>query len=327
MEPYSPAARAKAMAAPVRMAGASMGNTTRAMVCRRVAPRVAAASSTSWPSSLSTGCTVRTVKGRLINTIATQHAPGGIGDANAIADQQRSHPAIGGIERGQRDTRHRRGQRERQVDHRIQKSLAGKAVARQHPGDDEPEHGIDDGRRRGHAERQAQACQHARRGDGRPEPVQAQAEGADDQRHQRHQHDAGQVEQREAQGQAKSRQHMPDLVSRAGNFRPMALMSAAYFRAGRSGRRYHHRQNVSLCLGPAAEVAIDGGQRQNREIASVRGQHGRIARAIEVAGFDFLRRRRVEEIQEGFRGLRVPFLSTVLSTSATVGSARMERDG
>ena len=39
-EPYSPTARANAMAAPVSMAGASDGRTTRVSVCSRVAPSV-----------------------------------------------------------------------------------------------------------------------------------------------------------------------------------------------------------------------------------------------------------------------------------------------
>ena len=46
-EPYSPTARAKASAKPVSTAGSSAGRIDAEKVCRRVAPRVAAASSTS----------------------------------------------------------------------------------------------------------------------------------------------------------------------------------------------------------------------------------------------------------------------------------------
>ena len=63
-EPYSPIARAKAMAKPVSSAGAIDGKITRAKVCQRVAPRQVAASSSSFSASSSTGCTVRTTKGR-----------------------------------------------------------------------------------------------------------------------------------------------------------------------------------------------------------------------------------------------------------------------
>ena len=76
MEPYSPTPRAKLSAAPVRMAGSSIGITTRMMVCPLVAPSMAAASSTSMPSSLITGCRVRTVKGRPIKVIATNTPQG-----------------------------------------------------------------------------------------------------------------------------------------------------------------------------------------------------------------------------------------------------------
>jgi len=60
------------IAAPVNSAGISIGTTTRLMVCSRVAPKVAATSSISRPSSLNTGCKVRTVKGNPIKVIATR---------------------------------------------------------------------------------------------------------------------------------------------------------------------------------------------------------------------------------------------------------------
>ena len=76
-EPYSPTARAKAMATPVSRAGAKDGRTTRASVCSRVAPSVAAASSTSRSRSWSTGCTVRTTNGRPMKVSATT-TPSGV---------------------------------------------------------------------------------------------------------------------------------------------------------------------------------------------------------------------------------------------------------
>ena len=61
----------KACEPPVTSAGVSVGSTTWRKVCRRLAPRVRAASSYSAPRSCSTGCTVRTTKGMLVKTIAT----------------------------------------------------------------------------------------------------------------------------------------------------------------------------------------------------------------------------------------------------------------
>ena len=63
-DPYSPTARARASAKPVRIAGISEGRITWNTVWRRLAPSVADASSSSRSNSSSTGCTVRTTKGR-----------------------------------------------------------------------------------------------------------------------------------------------------------------------------------------------------------------------------------------------------------------------
>ena len=76
-EPYSPAPRAKARAKPVASAGATAGRITRAKVCRRVAPSVIAASSTSVDSCASTGSTVRTTNGRPTN-ISAMTTPAGL---------------------------------------------------------------------------------------------------------------------------------------------------------------------------------------------------------------------------------------------------------
>ena len=71
-EPYSPTARANARPAPLMIAGASVGRTTRRKVVQRSpAPSDAAASSTSRSSSMSTGCTERTTKGSVTKASAT----------------------------------------------------------------------------------------------------------------------------------------------------------------------------------------------------------------------------------------------------------------
>src|ERR1700761_8249356 len=57
-----------------------------------------------------------------------------------------------------------------------------------------------------------------------------------------------------------------------------------------------------LRLGPAAEIAVDGGERNVGELALILGQDFRIARTIEVPGFDLLRLGRIEEFHESFRG-------------------------
>ena len=79
IEPYSPSARAKASAKPVSSAGIRMGRITLVKLCQRLAPRVAAASSSSDARSSSTGCTVRTTNGRPMKVIAT-NTPTGVND-------------------------------------------------------------------------------------------------------------------------------------------------------------------------------------------------------------------------------------------------------
>jgi len=70
-EPYSPTAREKPSATPVRSVGQIDGSTTQMKLWNLEAPRVSAARSTSRSRSPSTGCSVRTTNGRLTNASAT----------------------------------------------------------------------------------------------------------------------------------------------------------------------------------------------------------------------------------------------------------------
>ena len=73
-EPYSLTPRAKDRAAPAAMAGARLGRMTRRNVVTLLAPREAAASSTSRSSSSRTGCTIRTTKGSVTKRKARKTA-------------------------------------------------------------------------------------------------------------------------------------------------------------------------------------------------------------------------------------------------------------
>ena len=68
--PNSLMARAKARAVPAAMAGRRLGRTMRRKIVNLSAPNDAAASSISRSSSMSTGCTARTTKGRVTNNSA-----------------------------------------------------------------------------------------------------------------------------------------------------------------------------------------------------------------------------------------------------------------
>ena len=70
-EPYSPMPRAKASVKPVASAGSTVGRMMRRNTWKPPAPSDSAASSRSWRTSISAGCTERTTKGRPISTSAT----------------------------------------------------------------------------------------------------------------------------------------------------------------------------------------------------------------------------------------------------------------
>ena len=123
-EPYSPSARAKASAKPVSSAGVRIGKITFVKVCQRFAPSVApqAFLDLAICRSSSTGCTVRTTKGRTDEGECHEHAQR---RERHLERQPLADPAVAGVQRRQRDARHCRGQRERQVDQRIDDALGG----------------------------------------------------------------------------------------------------------------------------------------------------------------------------------------------------------
>ena len=104
------------------------------------------------------------------------------------------------------------------------KPLAGKTIAHQHPGDDEAEHGIDHRRRQRHAEGQAQATPARGAWRSPPRSRPSPGEGPQHQRQQRHQHDAGEIEKREAQRKAEAGQHAPPASEVQGVTMPVALI-------------------------------------------------------------------------------------------------------
>ncbi len=124
------------------------------------------------------------------------HAEGGEGGLDPDFQQRLAEHALRRVERGQRDTRHRGGQREGQVDHRVDQLAEGKVVARQHPGHDQPREDVEDRGDQRAAEAEAIGGQHPRAEGGRLElpprkPRRAQEQGRD-----RDQHDQAGGEQR-----------------------------------------------------------------------------------------------------------------------------------
>ncbi len=141
------------------------------MVWKRVAPRVALASSTSLADLFENGLDGAHDEGQADEDHGDDDADGGVGDAerNELPDD-----AVGRIDRGQRDAGHCRGQGEGQIDHRIENAPAGKAVAHQNPGDQGAENDIDAGGDQRRDEADPQGAKHPRIGCGFPEPIKAE---------------------------------------------------------------------------------------------------------------------------------------------------------
>ena len=137
-------------------------------------------------------------------------------------------------------------------------------------------------------------------------PSRPSVAGARHQHGERDQHDQRQVAHGEAQRQAEAG-HRARL---ADPWQPAAEGGVAH-RTHRFARRPVNLvelaaigEMLGLRLGPAAEDLVDGHQLDLGEARQV-GGIGRIGlgRAVEVAGDDLLRRRRVEEIEIGLRHL------------------------
>ena len=116
-------------------------------------------------------------------------------------------PAIAGQQRRQRNAGDGGRQRKRQINQRINKLLAGKFVAHQHPGQQQTKHQVHQRSDQRRAKGELVRRQHARRCDGHPELVKRHCKRLEEQRRYRNQHDQGEVQQRVAQRQPESGQH------------------------------------------------------------------------------------------------------------------------
>ena len=97
-----------------------------------------------------TGCTVRTTNGNPMKTSATM-TPSGVNATLTPSGASRLPiEPVRRVDRSQSDAGHRRRQRERQVDERIDDAAAGKPISHEHPRKQEAEddiHGSSDERR------------------------------------------------------------------------------------------------------------------------------------------------------------------------------------
>ena len=185
-------------------------------------------------------------------------------------------PAVRRIERGERDAGDRRRQREGQVDRRVEELAAGKAVARQHPGDEQAE----DANRRAPPRRRARrrrASAAVTRGSRarRPEPASPTDEARRIERRERDQDDQPEI----GDAYSRTRDRSPAARSGAGSAtRCAAALRGATQRGGRHASAIRLQDRVEdaaivemglLRLGPAAEDLVDGEELQLRQALEI----------------------------------------------------------
>ena len=119
---------------------------TRLKVCQRLAPRQAAASSSSRSSLFHHRLNGPHHEGKADEGHGHHDAERGEGDLDAERLQEAADPAVGRIDGGQGDAGHGGRQGKGEIDQRIDEPPAGKAVTDQHPGHQHAEDDVDDRR-------------------------------------------------------------------------------------------------------------------------------------------------------------------------------------
>src|SRR5713101_2812918 len=130
-EPYSPSPRAKASEAPVITPGSSAGRTTRKKICHRVMREIGEDRLHGAHD-----------EGQADEDEGDQDAERREGDVDAEAGEDSADPAGIGIERGERNAGNGGRQREGQIDKPVDEAAPGKAIADEHPGDEEADDGV-----------------------------------------------------------------------------------------------------------------------------------------------------------------------------------------
>ena len=180
-EPYSPSARANASAKPVRSGGKTSGEDH---VPERLPARGAEHRGRLFEigvQSSSTGCTVRTTKGKP-DEREHDDTPSGVNATlrPSAASGAPSQP-VRRVDRGHGDAGHRGRQREGQIDERVDHRLSEEPVAHEHPRQEQPHERVQDGADRRGPEGELVGGQRARVGHhaeelGRPERARLEEE-------------------------------------------------------------------------------------------------------------------------------------------------------
>src|SRR5262249_57560735 len=118
---------------------------------------------------------------------------------DAEVGENPADPSIGSVQRRQRNAGDRGRKGERQIDRGVKQPAAREVISRQHPGDQQSEHGVDQGRRKREAETRPQRRKDTWFGDERPNSTQPEAGSLRHQRRERKQDDDAEIEKRGAE--------------------------------------------------------------------------------------------------------------------------------
>ena len=174
-EPYSPTARARASAKPVRMAGYERRKNDPEDRLIPACPECGGGLFYFAVELLENRLDRTHDEGQSDEDQGNEDAERRIGDFDSERCEPTSDPAVRRIDSRQGDAGDGRRKSEGQIDECVQQALARKAVSDKHPSDDDAEDGVDArGKQRGH-EAQAQSRQGPRIGDDIPEARQAEA--------------------------------------------------------------------------------------------------------------------------------------------------------
>ena len=137
-----------------------------------------------------------------------KNAQARVGDFDSKRREPPAHPAVFRIDRRERNARHRRRQRERQIHQRVHETPAPELIAHQHPRDEQAEDQIRQRGEKRDAKAQAERRQRGRRGDRVPELRPRERRRLAERRRQRNEHDQPQIKQGVAERQFEARQHL-----------------------------------------------------------------------------------------------------------------------
>src|SRR5262249_14453470 len=121
------------------------------------------------------------------------HAKASVGDFDAERLEQAADPAIGRVNRRERNAGDGGRERERQIDEGVQQAASRESVADQDPGDDHAKDGVDGRREQGDEEAELERGERAGAGYALPEPLKSERRRLEHKRGERDENDEAEI--------------------------------------------------------------------------------------------------------------------------------------